>query len=305
MYKAFIKTILLLLVCCNMAFSQSPSNPYWKKYRLEAYFGFGPSSFAGDLGGGVGEGTHYFRDIDLRSTRFATHIGARYKLLPRLAIRSDLSFLRCFGDDRITENFYRNYRNLKFRTNIFEFAVMGEYALYKEQMGHRYKLNGVIGRKLYQIHAYVFGGVALFYFNPQGFYKDQWYDLRPLGTEGQGIYPTRPTYGNVQLSLPVGIGFRYNMSYRLAIFGEFSFRKTFTDYIDDVSTSYADKDKLREKHGQLAVELADPSVGAYPDVTKTGEQRGNPNNTDAYMFATFGVSVKLKTTKKGYYIPLF
>jgi hypothetical protein len=71
-------------------------------------------------------------------------------------------------------------------------------------------------------------------------------------------------------------------------------RKTFTDYLDDVSKSYADRDALLAVRGPKAVELAYrsdelPGGGVYP---KEGEQRGTPTEKDWYYLT--GISVELK-----------
>jgi hypothetical protein len=69
---------------------------------------------------------------------------------------------------------------------------------------------------------------------------DEWIDLQPLSTEGQGFkeYPNRPTYKLQQINVPVGGGIRHEISPRFNIRGEFILRKLFTDYLDDLSTTY-------------------------------------------------------------------
>ncbi len=68
-------------------------------------------------------------------------------------------------------------------------------------------------------------------------------------------------------------------------------RKTYTDYLDDVSTTYADKAILSE-NGVLAVILSDRSPGASND-NFIGKQRGNSRDTDKYMFAGITLSFRL------------
>ena len=89
-----------------------------------------------------------------------------------------------------------------------------------------------------------------FRFNPKGQYIDPngnktWVDLKPLRTEGQGIgnHPNRPQYSLTKRNTPYGIGLKYFFSDKFNLSFEIVSRKTFTDYIDDVSRTYiADQD---------------------------------------------------------------
>jgi len=75
---------------------------------------------------------------------------------------------------------------------------------------------------------------------------------------------------------------------------EFSQRKTFTDYIDDVSTHYVDQNILLQVKGPKAVALAYrgdelPNGAGYP---RDGEQRGTPKEMDWYYF--LGITAEMK-----------
>ncbi len=64
-----------------------------------------------------------------------------------------------------------------------------------------------------------------------------------LRTEGQGFteYATRKEYKLMSMNIPIGVGVKYFMSENVNISFEIIHRKTFTDYIDDVSTpNYVD-----------------------------------------------------------------
>lgn len=91
------------------------------------------------------------------------------------------------------------------------------------------------------------GGVGVFHFNPQGSLTDAagnktWYYLHPLRLEGQGMpeYPASKPYKLTQMNIPFGGGLKFFMSDRINVSLEFLYRKTFTDYIDDVSQRYID-----------------------------------------------------------------
>ena len=135
------------------------------------------------------------------------------------------------------------------------------------------------------------------YYNPHG--KDtlgSWHALRPLCTEGEGYVPTRKKYSLVQVIIPFGIGFKYALSADWSIGIEYGVRKTFTDYIDDVSKTYFDPNELAKQKGQLAVEMANPSNHSLPkwqSITAAGQQRGDPKQKDSYMFSFISFYYKI------------
>lgn len=150
---------------------------------------------------------------------------------------------------------------------------------------------------------YMYGGVAVFHFNP-------WtYDnngnktfLKPLSTEGQGLseYPEQRPYHLTQLALPFGVGLKYKVNDALNIGIEFSQRKTFTDYIDDVSSHFVDRDVLLQARGPKAVELAyrgDEIPGGVQTFPSHGEQRGTPSEMDWYYF--FGTTIEINLSRAG------
>ena len=158
-------------------------------------------------------------------------------------------------------------------------------------MGARYRLKGVRGHKAYELSMYGFIGIGGFYFNPKGEYDGKWIELQPLKTENVN-------YNRLQLVVPVGIGIKYGIDRRWSVGFQYGLRKTFTDYVDDVSTVYVDPDILRENGGEIAVYMANKSSGEFPYITYVGEQRGDPTDKDAYMFATFSINYKIRTSRR-------
>ncbi len=294
--------ILLLFLCPAFANAQLIKNR-WKAYRTELHFGVGPTNFLGELGGANQIGTHYFKDLEFTMTRYAFSGGVRYKLSPNFAINTHLTFGKVAGDDALTTEFYRSYRNLSFKSNVWELNAVFEAYILKEQIGHRYKLRKVKGRRGFEIGVYAFAGAGLFHFDPKAELNGKVVRLQPLGTEGQGLVTTREKYHLTQFCIPMGIGFKYSFNRRWGIGLEYGIRKTFTDYIDDVSKTYYDNEIIRSEKGDVAAELADRSDGSFPNVTSAGQQRGDPRYKDTYMFAVFNVSYKLRTGRVSY--PLF
>ncbi|MFM7218081.1 MAG: DUF6089 family protein [Bacteroidota bacterium] len=270
----------------------------WKRQRFEFSVGAGVSNFLGELGGANQIGTNYFKDLEWSMTRFALAAGIRYKLSNYFALNSHLTYGRVSGDDKLTTEKFRSYRNLNFFSDIYEFNVNFEGAFQQEQIGHRYRLRKVRGVRGYELYMYGFVGLGVFYYDPKTEYNGSVVRLKPLGTEGQGYVSTRSEYKNFGVCIPVGIGFKYTIDRYWGLGLELGIRKTFTDYIDDVSTTYFDFSSYSNVD-PLAVQLADRSDNSEPYITAPGQQRGDPRDKDSYMFAIFSVNYKLKTGRGG------
>ena len=287
MYR--IKIILLLILISMPLLSKAQR--YWKSYRNEAHIGIGVSNFLGELGGANQIGTDGFKDLELLETRLAFTAGLRHRMSQRFYVNTSFSYGKLGGDDDLTLEFFRRYRNLNFKTNIYELSCNLEYAFVKDKTGARYRVKGVRGHKAYELSMYGFIGIGGFYFNPKGEYNGGWVKLQPLKTENVH-------YNRLQLVVPVGIGIKYGIDRRWSVGFQYGLRKTFTDYVDDVSTVYIDPNILRENGGELAVQMANKSDGEFPYITAVGEQRGDPTDKDAYMFAIFSVNYKIRTSRR-------
>jgi hypothetical protein len=93
---------------------------------------------------------------------------------------------------------------------------------------------------------------------------------------------------------------------------EYGFRKTFTDYIDDCSTTYVDKsiygntsnydNYLSEVFSNMSYSHEKPDDPLY-NSTQPGMQRGDPKKKDSYMFVMINVYYKIHTNSRFY--PIF
>ena len=185
-------------------------------------------------------------------------------------------------------------RNLSFRSYIAEAAIRMEFNFFPLGKGDMH----------FRWSPYVFGGLGAFAFNPQARYTDPavgsplWYDLRPLGTEGQGTpdYPEREMYETFQIALPFGVGIKWHISRTVTLAAEYGFRKTWTDYLDDVSTTYADPDIIERYRGTVAAALADRSGEVEAGFRNaTGIKRGDDSLNDWYAFFNLSLSVSFDT----------
>lgn len=268
--------------------------------------GTGVSNFLGDLGGLNKIGTHYsYADLELSLTRPTASVGYRYRLNKRFASRTDFSFLMVGGDDRLTLDKFRHDRNLNFKSNIFELSTNIEVSLSFDRHGNRYHIKKTMFRryKAYSTYYYIFVGVGAFYFNPKGQYGGNWYALQPLSTEGEGLPGGPKKYRRVSISIPIGIGCRFKLNKKWTLGFEYNFRKTFTDYIDDVSGTYYDPAKLLAAKGPIAVALADKNLGLIPGFSApngdgSGAQRGDRRDKDAYMNLEVKVGYVMDSRKR-------
>lgn len=264
----------------------------WKKFRKEVIVKLGASEFLGDLGGLDRIGTDFSPvDLEFSLTRPAVSVAYRYKIAKNLNWHSSFDYLLVAGNDKLTKEPFRNNRNLNFKSNIFEVATRVELSYFSRKAGHRYGIKKTLARRhkarSYELMGFV--GIGGFYFNPKGKHPvtGQWVKLYPLHTEGQGLPNGPKQYKRVSLSIPMGVVYRLIINKQWGFGVEFNYRKTFTDYIDDVSTTYYDKTSLRDAYGQTSVTMSDPSLGnipgaTMPDGSGMAAQRGDKDR-DAYM----------------------
>lgn len=206
-------------------------------------------------------------------------IGVRYDLSEHLTARSYLTLTSLRGDDR-KGTVSMQQRNLNFQTRLFDWELTAQYSLFS--LNDRWW------------SPYVFAGIGLYHFNP--YTKDSADNkifLKPLSTEGQGFTPGIDNYKLTGFSIPFGLGVNYALNEDMRLGLEFGYRKIFTDYLDDVSSNYADQSALFAARGPLAVDLAwreDEITGApYP---VAGTSRGNPAQKDGYYYIALTYTVR-------------
>jgi len=304
MFSSPKRTALLLVLLGCLAsgpltaqyFRQSS---YWKTHRREIDLGFGISNFLGELGGRNQIGSPFVWDLEFSQTRPAANLGYRYYLARQQALYGQLTYGVLAGNDNLTTEEFRNNRNLSFKSDVIEFALIYEFHLYREELGHIYDLRGVKGEKPTRVGFYLFAGIGGFYFDPRTQYNNSWVRLKPLGTEGQGLTGGAEEYSNIGLCIPMGIGVRKAINKQISIGINLQYTKTFTDYIDDVSGEYYDNEALRSARGDIAGFLADPNLNQIPGQTAARQQRGDPDDLDAYLFLKFHVHYKLTKYRSG------
>ena len=296
--------IKLLLVLCgfvsfNSLFSQALKRPNaWKKYSKELIISVGASGFLGDLGGRDRIGKDFSPvDLELSATKPSLSAAFRYKFNKKWNWHSSFNYLALSGNDNLTQEKYRNNRNLNFKSNVFEVATRVEFGISSIRRVGVYSLKKTLGKtsrtRAYELIGFV--GVGAFYFNPKGLdaATGKYIALRPLHTEGQGLPNGPKQYKRISVSMPIGLSFHAILNKYWSAGLELNYRFTLTDYIDDVSGRYYNNNDLKQAYGATAASMADPSKGdvtgaSSPNADGTGAQRGDKNK-DSFM--TLQVSV--------------
>lgn len=185
-YSYAFKTLCLFLLYffCTQANAQ----------KLEIGAGAGVTLYKGDLSPA----------LNIQFVQSAANLFLRHT--PKRAVTLKYSFMlgKIYADDSKVGDQYANRRNQFFNSRLTELAATAEYNF----LDYRSAQN----RKPWT--PYVFGGIAVFKFDP--------------------VENLRPDYPLTQVALPFGVGIKYVLTGQWNIGLEFGARKTFTDYLDDL-----------------------------------------------------------------------
>ena len=213
-----------------------------------------------------GGASYYIGDLNpalpYNQSQLAYGALARYNINNRWSVKFAYTRGKLQGDDLKT-NAVAN-RELNFKTKINDFSLVAEFNFWEY----------FTGSKRNYFTPYIFAGVGFFTFKPYNF---KGVDLKAHGTEGQYDGYEERRYNLWNFSFPFGFGFKYSLTNRLALGLEWGMRKTLTDYIDDVSTTYY-------THGDP---VSDPTGDYYE-----GMQRGSENTMDWYNFTLLSITYK-------------
>ena len=144
-YSFHNRTIVLLLL--TPLFSIGQHRSYYDKYeyrkkRHEINFGLGASGCLTDLGGSDFDISYYeenrtrkyFRslyDVDMAKTRYVLNAAYLYHWKRKINFRANLAISSISADDALTQEYYRNNRNLHFKSPIVEVSAITEFYLAK------------------------------------------------------------------------------------------------------------------------------------------------------------------------------
>jgi len=277
------KSLLLLSLCIAFGFNATA------QYKENTEVGFigGVSYYLGDL-----NTTHFFQAAP------AAGLVVRKNIDERFSYKAEALYLRLQSDETDSKDIIAANRGLHFRSSVFELSGQLEFNFLPYETGN----------PLYTWTPFVYTGISLFHHNPKAEnLNGEWIELQPLGTEGQGTtlfgkgtsYDRRE-YSLIQFSIPMGGGVKIAVNKSFNIILEYGARKTFTDYLDDVSTTFVgsspafpSSDYPSEMSNEAAL-MSDP-LGTH----KKDDQRGDPNKKDWYSFAGITLSFKLNNNTNG------
>lgn len=272
MRKSFLLFLLLPV------FSQAQD----QRFHLTLFGGL--SNYQGDL---------QERTFSFNQSNMALGVGVKYDFTPHFAVRAGFNFGTVEATDKQATDPLLRARNLSFQSRITEGNVLLEYNL--------------INLSEHRFTPYIFGGIAMYHFNPYSFDTlGNKVFLKPLSTEGQGLaaYPNKKEYKLTQFAIPFGGGLKLRISSNVVLGYEIGLRKLFTDYLDDVSTTYVDQATLLSERGSKAVEMAfrgselkDGTATTYP---VDGTVRGGSKYKDWYYFQGLTLTIGLGSSGDGW-----
>jgi hypothetical protein len=284
----FVRAIVFALILIPSSYTSFSQSITTGNGKLELGIGLGPMFFLGDLGGSYGLGRTFVKDVDFPMTKLCKGLFVTVTPNEWLGFRFAVNAGVLEGDDKQAPNKggaerFRLNRNLNFRSSLVEAHVGVEF--YPTVFIEQY--DGLLGK----FRPYGIIGVGAYHFNPKTKDGDgNWVALQPLHTEGQGFaeYPDRQVYKLTQMEVPMGFGFKYYVKESMFIGLEVMHRKLFTDYVDDVSTTYIDPLLFNTYLSPDKAALASQLYYRSDEITSTSrpaldEQRGDPKENDAFF----------------------
>ena len=190
-----------------------------------------------EVGGGLGVFTYsgdLVRNFNLLYSKPAATVFYRRNVNKIVSFRAGITFGKIGAtDNRNPIDAFAAQRKQSFNLTMFEFSGVYEYHF----------LDWRDSKRRIRFTPYLFGGIGLFVFS--------------------GNKPKPVGYSNAQLSIPFGGGIKYVINPKWYLAAEFGVRKTFFDYLDNVSG-------------------ADPSRKTY--------NQGNSFDNDNYFFVGITLS---------------
>ncbi|MGB0403371.1 MAG: DUF6089 family protein [Salibacteraceae bacterium] len=225
--------------------------------------------------------SYYLGDLNETKQFQKNHTHFTYGFIHRLPLNARFAWKNSFqigklsGDDADSESSIKQNRNLNFQTKLYEFSTQFEFNFLPY---HSFVLNQYFS-------PYIFGGIGFFWINPSTTLNGNEYQLRDYNTEGQ-----LKAYNKMQFAIPFGLGIKVKFSHRFMFSIEYGLRKTFTDYIDDVSTSYPDDPG---NMGTVSQALSNRSLDNGNGQNDWGMQRGNSQRKDLYSITSFSLLIRI------------
>ena len=288
---AGMAVLILFLVARTFGQSYFYNHRYFEpRWLIEGGIFTGVMNCLTDLGGSGRNNRSFMYDLNARNSQITAGGFLQVTCNHVIGLRIQVTFGSVKAYDSILQNGRnspgsRYSRNLHFKSTISEISFITEihpqsFVSDQEQFG--------------KFQYFVLAGIGRYHFNPKAHFNGKWIELQPLHTEGQGLFngTIKESYKRSQWNIQAGGGVRFELNARFHIRCEMVNRILFTDYLDDVSTTYADPSvffqSFPSEQAILAKSVADRRFKEPGQTTNAGEKRGNPGNNDTFFH--FGLS---------------
>jgi hypothetical protein len=244
-----------------------------------------------EFGGWIGV-SNYFGDLNTNTSFEYLGPGGglilRNNFSNRWAYKTGLNVGVLAYEDLASAYPYQKARNLSFKTNVFELSNEMEFNFM------RYEKE----RDEFKFTPYLTVGFSIFYFNPTAEFEGEKVNLRDLGTEGQkNPDGEKSPYSRINMAFIAGGGFKYAFRPMWALGVEVGVRRTFTDYLDDVSGIYPSGFSNGDGTSQLAENLSDRSIEIGEPIGIPGKQRGSSPKKDHFLFTGISLTYTILKVK--------
>ena len=234
--------IIIIAVLVVMGFTQQAT----AQGKLGVFIGGGTMWYAGDLQENAWP--------HAKTLRWTANAGLHWQITRRWGLQLNYTIGEILASDQFASTASRQARDFRFQTLIHEIGLRGTF--------------DILPNDRWKVLPYVTAGVSALNFEP----KRDGVALRPFNTEGA-------SYSNWTLSIPTGLGVKWQINCHWALKGEVLYHWTITDYLDDVSGAYI-------------ADSGDPQRDFYSDpggVSPPREMRGNPKWDDGMYDINVGV----------------
>lgn len=265
--SVFWRRICIVLILNGLLYQYCLAQTIWGGPYI------GMTNYQGELQDGI---------LNSKNIHLRVGISGLVDLTNRFSVKCELSKSNVSGSDSYSRVKDNRERNLSFESRLYEVSIIGRYYL---------------NNSFVKFQPYLFGGFSMFRVNPYAFDNSgtRWY-LYPLSTEGQGL----PGYSDpnklYHVAIPLGLGLKLHLSQDVIFDIDIGFRKTFTDYMDDVSNKYVDRQLLLNHRGTKSLEMAyrgNVNSGNTNNYPVAGSIRGNPGKMDSFVSCSLGLQVLL------------
>ena len=299
--------IAICLIAVHLIFSvQNVNAQYYYNYGR----GYGESEITFELGasGGIMNGmtdiggskkgkanVGFMNDFTLNNTKLNGGIYFAGTYRDVLAIRLEANVGQVAATDsslKGTTDAYalgRYDRNLSFKSNIINANAIMEF--------HPLFIKSYTDEDPPRFSPYVLAGVGYTKYNPQANLNGYWYDLQSLKLEGNGFpeYADRKEFKTSAVTVPFGVGLRYDLGPLVNLRLEFVRYWMDTDYLDgahygdwvDPSLFYR---YLNPGNAAVAVQLYNRSTTVNPP--RDTRPRANEKNNDTFWTFNFKIGYK-------------